>query len=126
MLNTYIYHQSPPTCFSVCYGTYRETTALPAQKLCAVCSAVIQAVLQNVQYTLFFFKFTDVTCGPGSSVGIATDHGLDGQGPNPGGDEIFCPSRPALWPTQPPVKWVTGLSRGVKCGRGVLLTTYPL
>ena len=34
--------------------------------------------------------------GPGSSVGIATDYGLDGPGSNPGGDEIFrtCPDRP--------------------------------
>jgi len=43
--------------------------------------------------------------GPGSSVGIVTDYGLDGLGSNPGGDEIFCPSRPALGPTQPPAKW---------------------
>ena len=62
----------------------------------------------------------------GSSVGIATDYGLDGLGSNPGGDEIFRPSRPTLGPTQSPVQWVPGLSPGVKCGRDVLLTTHPL
>ena len=60
---------------------------------------------QNATYLL-------QTCGPGSSVGIATDYGLDGPGSNPGGDEIFRPSKPALGPTQLPVQWVPGLSRG--------------
>ena len=50
--------------------------------------------------------------GPGNSVGITTDYGLDGPGSNPGGDEIFRLSRPTLGPTQPPAKWVQGLSRG--------------
>ena len=40
-------------------------------------------------------------CGSGSSVGIATDYGLDSSGSNFGGDEIFRLSRPALGPTQP-------------------------
>ena len=40
-------------------------------------------------------------CGPGSSVGIVTDYGLDSSGSNPGGDEIFRPSRSALWPYGP-------------------------
>jgi len=42
--------------------------------------------------------------GPGSSVGIATDYRLDGPRSNPGGDDIFSPSRPALVPTRPLVK----------------------
>jgi len=50
--------------------------------------------------------------GPGSSVGIATGYGLDGPGSNPGGSEIFRPSRPALGPIQPPVKWVPGVAWG--------------
>ena len=49
--------------------------------------------------------------GPGSSVDIATDYGLDGPESKPRGDEIFRLQRPALGPTQPPVKWVPGLSR---------------
>jgi hypothetical protein len=55
---------------------------------------------------------TNDKCVSGSSVGIATDYGLDDPGSNPGWDEIFHPSRRALGTTQPPVKWVAGLSRG--------------
>ena len=65
-----------------------------------------------------------MTLGPGSSVGIATDYGLDGPASNPGGDEIFRPSRPALGPTQTPVNGYRFFpeSRG---GRGVGLTPHP-
>ena len=63
--------------------------------------------------------------GPGSSVGIATDYGLDGPGSNPGGDDIFRPSTPALGPTQS-LQNGYRVSPGVKCGLGVLLTTHPL
>jgi hypothetical protein len=50
--------------------------------------------------------------GPGSSIGIATDYGLSGPGIESRWGEIFRPSRLALGPTQPPVQWVPGLSRG--------------
>jgi len=63
--------------------------------------------------------------GPGSSVGIATDHGLDDPGSNPGWDEIFRPSRPSLAPQPASCKMGTMSFPGVMCGQGVLLTTHP-
>jgi hypothetical protein len=65
-------------------------------------------------------------CGPGSSVGIATDYGLDGPGSNPGGDEIFPPLQagPVAHPASS--KMGTRCFLGVKCSRGVLLTIHRL
>ena len=52
-------------------------------------------------------------CGPGSSVGKATGYGLDGPGIESRlGWDFPHLSRPALRTTQPPVKWVPGVSRG--------------
>jgi hypothetical protein len=52
-------------------------------------------------------------CGPGSAVGKATGYGPDGPRIEfRWGRDFPHLSRPALGPTQPPVQWILGLSRG--------------
>jgi len=67
-----------------------------------------------------------VKSGLGSSVGLATDYGLDGPGLNPGGDEIFPPFQTGPGTHPASCAMGTGSFLGVKCGGGVLLTTHPL
>ena len=57
-------------------------------------------------------------CGPGSSVGIATDYGLDGPGSNPGGGRDFPPVQtgPAAHPAS--CKMGTGSFAGGKVRPG--------
>ena len=64
--------------------------------------------------------------GPGSSVDIATDYGLDGPGTESRCGEIFRPfqTSPGVHPAS--CTMGTGSFPGVKYGRGVLLTTHPL
>jgi len=56
-------------------------------------------------------KFSKVR-GRGSSVGIATELRAGRSGIESWWGRDFPPFRPALGPTQPPVQWIPGLSRG--------------
>ena len=64
---------------------------------------------------------------PGSSVGIATDYGLDGPGiESRWGARFSTPVQTGPGAHPASCTMGTGSFPGVKCGRGVLLTTHPL
>jgi len=79
-------------------------------------SGILCTLFTRVYIYIHYTYICVCVLGGGSSVGIATDYGLDSPGSNPGGDENFRPSRPTLGPTQPPAKWVFPLGK-VRPGR---------
>ena len=74
----------------------------------------------------YFIRFTAYRCGPGSSVGIATElrSGRSGIESRWGRDFPPVQTGPGAHPAS--CKMGTWSFPGVKCGRGVLLTTHPL
>jgi len=81
----------------------------------------IESVLSEVLYSVLFF-----ICGPGSSVGIATElrAGRSGVESRWGRDFPPVQTDPGAHPASCTMD--TGSFPGVKCGRGVLLTTHSL
>jgi len=81
-----------------CYGFRNTLFSIPAYDI------YIYICMYNRIHIHVYMRACVCVYGPGSSVGIMTDYRLDGPGSNPGGVETFRPSRPALGPTQPPIK----------------------
>jgi hypothetical protein len=88
---------------------FSQDTVIPATK-------IIFSVFSFLHVEIFGHNLMFVLCiivGRDSSVGITTGYGLVGTGiESRWGRDFSHTSRPALGPTQPPIQWVSGLSRG--------------
>ena len=86
----------------------------------------IWAMVVKLQFCPFYCTPYRIICGLGSSVGIATElrRGRFGMESRWGRDFPPVQTGPGAHPAS--CTMGTGSFRGVKCGRGVLLTTHPL
>jgi hypothetical protein len=75
---------------------------------------------------IWIWNTTILSCGPGSSVSIATDYGLDGPGIESWWGQDFPPVQTGPGAHAASCTMGTGSFPGVKCGRGFLLTTHHL
>ena len=77
-------------------------------------------------FTLLFVYGTLLFCGPGSSVGIATELRAGGSGIESQWGRDFPPVQTGPGAHPASCTMGTGSFPGVKCGRDVLLNTHPL
>jgi hypothetical protein len=95
---------------------FSACSAVPQPNCVTACADVI-CILYIIPVTLLcqtkYILYCFIVRGRYSVVGIATRYGLDGPGiDSRWGRDFPHPSRPALGPTQLPVRWVPGLSQG--------------
>jgi len=106
----------------VSYVSYILSFVVRVCMLCSLCQGPFGCLLSMLLSKDYYFFI----CGPGSSVGIATEllAGLSGIESRWGRDLPPVQTSPGAHPTF--CKIGTMSFPGVNCGRGVLLTTHPL
>jgi hypothetical protein len=96
---------------SICYSQNQPSTEIKRRFI--VQQNELWIDFSSIQPVKVISCLTRMQSGLGSVVGIATAYGLDGPRIESRWRRDFPHlSRPALRPTQPPVQWVPGLSRG--------------
>jgi len=85
---------------------------------------VLSKLSQSKNPYLVFSINILISGGPGSSVGIATDYGLSGIESRWGQDFPPVQTGPGTHPASCTIG--TGSFQGLKCSRGMGLTTHPL
>ena len=108
--------------------THNVCATCPANQFLLDSTVVITLGDTYNVYTILckFFLPIVFVCGLGSSVGIATDYGLDGPGIESRWGRNFPPVQTSPGAHTASCTMRTGSFPGLKCGRGLLLTTHPL
>ena len=81
-------------------------------------------LLINCYWSIYLVLYI-ILCGPGSSVGIATELRAGRSGIESRWRRDFPPVQTGTGTQPASCKMGTGYFPGIKCGRGVLLTTHP-
>jgi hypothetical protein len=104
--DTFVY-----TCYTVSYHNSENCNVATHFMFCSFSEKKI--VYSGVSLILLLAYGLSHLCGPGSSVGVATEVRAGRSGDRiPVGRDFSHLFRPALGPTLPLVQWVPGLSRG--------------
>ena len=103
-----------------------RTIIILSKHVITLCSSLLHLTCFFWYLFIYLFIYLFVSCGPGSSVGIATElrAGRSGIDSRWGWDFPPVQTGPGDHPAS--CKMGTGSFPEVKCGRGVLLTTHPL
>ena len=119
-------------CYFICLTMSSPLTNFCSSLLCLIHPPSLDRIGPNVFLNICLSKTNKLTqkhytgCELGSSVGIATELRAGRSGIESRWGRDFLPVQTGLGAHPASCKMSTGSFPGVKCGRGVLLTTHPL
>ena len=107
-------------------GCFHEVSLIPRYATNHLCFSRLDNIQTSIYSSYDFHPTFVLDCVPGSWVGIATDLRAGRSGIESWWGRDFPPVQTGPGAHPASCKMGTGSFPGVKCGRGVLLTTHPL